>query len=144
VILDDVAGSGSSLTIAMTNARNAGFKGEIVISPMVSTEAAPKLLQNGDNFGHVPMDPTTTTFAPESMANALRGSDWYNSLPADKKTRLEDLVQGLNFGSSGLTMAFPYMAPDNNNSFFSGTLAEQFVVNKNADGVKNNTKYQKP
>ena len=141
VILDDVAGSGSSLSIAMTNARSAGFTGEIVISPMVSTEAAPGLLKNGGG-GHTPMDPAHTTFAPEAYANALRESAWYKSLPGPKQTHLEALIQGLGFTDNGLSMAFPYMSPDNNNLFFAGTMAENFIVNKNGDAAKNKKQYQ--
>jgi hypothetical protein len=147
VILDDVAGSGQSLSSAYTQAREAGFKGEIIISPMVSTRDAPNTVQRGfgtpgshpDSYG-LPAD-AKTTFAPKEYANALRDSAWFKSLPADKQTRLAYLVEGMGYGQNALSMAFPYMSPDNNNYLFAGTLADQFVVNQNADAVKNKSKY---
>ena len=40
IILDDVAGSGQSLKDATVSAKGTKYKGEVVVSPMVSTGAA--------------------------------------------------------------------------------------------------------
>jgi hypoxanthine phosphoribosyltransferase len=147
VILDDVAGSGQSLSSAYTQAREAGFKGEIIISPMVSTHQAPDTVQHGfgtknanpDSYG-APAD-AKTQFVQKSWANALEDSDWFKTLRADKKERLRHLVEGMGYGQNALSMAFPYMSPDNNNFMFAGTVADQFIVNQNGDAVKNKGKY---
>jgi len=149
VILDDVAGSGQSLSSAYTQAREAGFKGEIIISPMVSTRDAPNTVQTG--FGDKNIDPNPdaygqatdakTTFAPKEYANALHDSAWYKSLPPDKQLRLDYLIEKPGYGGNGLSMAFPYMSPDNNNYLFAGTMADQFIVNQNGDAAKNKSKF---
>ena len=51
------------------------------------------------------------------------------------------LVEGLGYGDNAPSMAFQYMSPDNNYYFFAGTLADQFIVNQNADAAKNKTRY---
>jgi hypothetical protein len=149
VILDDVAGSGKSLSSAFTQAREAGFNGEIIISPMVSTERAPTTVQNGfgdknvnphpDDYGQ-PAD-AKTQFVPKDTVNALHDSAWFQSLAPDKQARLDYLVQDRGFDGNGLSMAFPYMSPDNNNYFFAGTMADQFITNQNRGAAKNSSYY---
>ena len=147
VILDDVAGSGQSLSSAFTQAREAGFNGEIVISPMVSTKQAPTTVHDG--FGTKGSNPdmygqaadAKTTFAPKSYANTLHDSAWFKSLNATQQARLDYLIQDAGYGDNGLCMAFPYMSPDNNNVMFAGTMAEHFIANQNGAAAKNKNHY---
>ena len=84
---------------------------------------------------------TKTQFVPRSYANALHDSAWYQSLPPAKQARLNDLIQGAGYGGNALSMAFPYMSPDNNNTMFAGTMADQFIVNNNGAAAKNKSQY---
>jgi len=148
VILDDVAGSGDSLRQATEGAQRAGFRGQIVVSPMVSTVEAQTLFNGapGSGGGITGRPGTSVQFAPESMVNSLKDSQWYNSLPKPKQDRLVDLLKhtgfpgngGADLNGNGLCMAFPYMAPDNNNAFFADQVAPSFITNENENASKNN------
>lgn len=107
---------------------------------MVST------VQAETRFAGVPGDATKpgivnqqakVTYAPEQIARALEESDWFKSLPADKQARLKLILKHRGFSNNGMSMAFPYMAPDNNNALFADLFAKHFIVNENADASKN-------
>ena len=80
------------------------------------------------------------------MVNSLKDSQWYSSLPKPKQDRLVDLLKhtgfpgsgGADLNGNGLCMAFPYMAPDNNNAFFADQVAPSFITNENENASKNN------
>ena len=44
---------------------------------------------------------------------------------------------GADLNGNGLCMAFPYMAPDNNNAFFADQVAPSFIANENDNASKN-------
>jgi hypothetical protein len=79
--------------------------------------------------------PPNVTYAPARVMQGLRESPMFKQLsPADQNT-MEALVQGFGF-ENGTSMAFPYMAPDNNNTFFADVIAKFFIVNRNANASK--------
>jgi hypothetical protein len=79
------------------------------------------------------------TLAPElgAPASALKESQWYKSLSGPQQQRLLKLLGFTGFGENALSMAFPYMAPDNNNAFFADLIAKAFIMNQNAAASKN-------
>jgi len=148
VVLDDVAGSGDSLRQATAGAKSSGFQGQIVVSPMVSTVEAQALFNGapGTPNAGIARPGSNVTYAPESMVNSLKDSQWFNSLPRPKQDRLVDILKHTGFpgagqpdlAGNGLSMAFPYMAPDNNNAFFADQVAPAFIANNNENASKNN------
>lgn len=141
VVLDDVAGSGQSLQFATEttsnpkseNARAAGFEGEIVVVPIRSTEIANERFTGAGGFAE--KDPHLT-YAPNEVTKALKESDFYLKLDDIKRKQLERLLDDLGYDDNGLSMAFPYMAPDNNNMFFGDQIAKFFIMNEARDASK--------
>ena len=133
MILDDVAGSGESLDDALTSAKSTGYPGEVVVSPMVSTEQAKGRFTGEPGKPGIVDRQSKVTFAPEQMARALEESDWFKSLPEAKRKRLRDLIQYSGYQKNALSMAFPYMAPDNNNGFFATAVAPEGDVPRAVD-----------
>lgn len=136
VILDDVAGSGDSLVQATGIAKSNGYKGKLAVSPIVSTGKANDVF-NGP--GGVTSTNSNVTYVPGRIAPAFKETAYYKSLsPAEQKHLEEDVLRDLGYDQNGLSTAFPYMAPDNNNRFFGGEIAREYVVNRNnhPDAVK--------
>jgi hypothetical protein len=106
---------------------------------MVSTEQARELFHGGEASGrgliatHPEMN---VTYEPRQMSRALKESAFFKALDAKTQERLIDLVGFEGFGRNALCMAFPHMAPDNNNLLFGDLLAKFFVLNKNRDAAK--------
>ena len=141
VVLDDVAGSGESLQFATEttahpkpeNARAAGFEGEIVVVPIRSTEIANERFTGAGGFTEE--DPHLT-YSPNEVSKALKESDFFTNLDPRQQLELEKLLKDLGFDDNGLSMAFPYMAPDNNNMFFGDQIAKFFIMNEARDASK--------
>lgn len=137
VIFDDVAGSGDSLSEANMIAKNNGYRGKIAIAPIVSTGMANEVF-NGANG--IATNDQNVTYVPGRIAPALKETAFFQSLtPAERKHIVDNLMGGkLGWKDNGLSTAFPYMAPDNNNQFFGKELAREYVVNRNdhTDAVK--------
>lgn len=132
VILDDVAGSGDSLVGATVIAQANGYRGKLAISPTVSTGTANEVFNSP--FGISSSNPNVA-YVPGRIAPALRETAYYKKLTDAGRDRVEDLLVYLGWGQNGLSMAFPYMAPDNNNQFFGSEIAREYVINRN-DNVK--------
>ena len=149
VVLDDVAGSGESLQFATEtsskpkpeNARAAGFEGEIVVVPIRSTEIADKRFTGPGGFES--KDPHLE-YSPNEVSKALKESDFYKGLDDIKRKQLEQLLTDLGFDENGLSMAFPYMAPDNNNMFFGDQIAKFFIMNEARDASKTGRGWKAP
>lgn len=149
VVLDDVAGSGESLQFATEttskpkpeNARAAGFEGEIVVVPIRSTEIADKRFTGPGGFES--KDPHLE-YSPNEVSKALKESDFYKGLDDITRKQLEQLLTDLGFDENGLSMAFPYMAPDNNNMFFGDQIAKFFIMNEARDASKTGTGWKAP
>lgn len=144
VVLDDVAGSGDSLNQASVAASSSGYKGQIVISPMVSTAKSNKLFtQPGTG---ITATRANTSYLPGRIMSAIKESAYYRELTPAQQTQLLDLLgsHGLGYNENGLSMAFPYMAPDNNNTMFGDRLAKEFIVNQNRTAAKSGPWNPKP
>jgi len=150
VVLDDVAGSGDSLQQATEAARAAGFKGQIVIAPMVSASDATVLFTGKPGEvgkGIAGADPSVT-YMPGKAMPTIKDSPLYQHLDPVQQKRLVQLLDDLGFSldkggdpskGNGLSMVFPYMAPDNNNNMFGDKVAPEFIVNKNRGAAKSGT-----
>ncbi len=124
VVLDDISGSGFSLSIACKNLYNS-FNQNITIAPVLSTYSASKhLFESINKF----------TFCPHKMKDDLNKSTYYNSLNKREKILLEKYLAGMGWGQNGLSVVFPYMAPDNNARFFAEHIAPNYTLNSR--GVK--------
>lgn len=134
VVLDDVAGSGDSLNTASLAASGGGYKGQVVISPMVSASGATKLFTEPGKG--ITSNRPNTSYLPGRIMQALMDSPMYKGLSEPQQKQLVRLLDKLGFDQNGLSMAFPYMAPDNNNAMFGDQLAKEFIVNKNRDAAK--------
>jgi hypothetical protein len=133
VIFDDVAGSGMSLQDA-TSLIGPSYGGTVLVSPMVSTEVARTLFDA--SAGGISKSNPKVAFEPRSMSRALEESFFFQSLsPADQE-KLRRVVGQKGFGTNALSMAFPYMAPDNNNALFGDLIARFFMLNRNRAAAK--------
>lgn len=135
VVLDDVGGSGMSLMDhAFTPIESSGYAGRVYISPMISTNDSTDLFTNASS-GLVNTRPNTI-YQPGNQMTALRSSSFYQGLTVAQRQRVEALINHRGFGENGLSVAFPYMAPDNNNRFFGWQLALRFILNQNRTASK--------
>jgi hypothetical protein len=66
---------------------------------------------------------------------ALKNLEWYKSLNYSDQIMLEKLMAGEGYGHTCANISMPYMAPDNNNTFFASVFAPIFTLN--GQGVKN-------
>ncbi len=124
VILDDVAGSGSSLSGAYNRIKDL-YNGPVVISPTISSTRAAQYIKDSCK---------AATFLPGKVITPFKQSDYFKNLSAKRKKIFELLMGSLGYGEDGLSIAFPYMAPDNNNQFFRTEIAPHFTLN--GAGVK--------
>ncbi|MEZ4362729.1 MAG: hypothetical protein R3B48_21230 [Kofleriaceae bacterium] len=137
VVLDDVAGSGHSLRDALIHIESTKYPGQTLISPMVATEQA-NYLFNAPGFG-ITSHNAKASFQPREISKGLMESEFYQSLDAEQQKKLGKIFKYLGFGGNGLSMAFPYMAPDNNNSLFGDLFAKFFIANRNRRAAKSPT-----
>jgi hypothetical protein len=137
VVLDDVAGSGHSLQGAMTSIAGAAYQGHTIIAPMVSTDQANQL------FSTLALLNPNLSFQPRDISRGLMESDFYKGLDPELQAFMHELVGDKGYGGNALSMAFPYMAPDNNNAVFGDRFASHFIVNKNRSAAKS-SKYTPP
>lgn len=134
VIFDDVAGSGESLRVAALSLGQIGYSGPVFVSPMISTEVAKASFDAP--VGGVSAIFPNVMFEPRSMSRALRESFFFDSLgPADQK-EVKRVAGNKGYGGNGLSTAFPYMAPDNNNALFGDLIAKFFMMNRNRAAAK--------
>lgn len=129
IVLDDVAGSGMSLRDSV-EVMLLSYSGEVLVSPMVSTEMARSSI--GDGFP----GSTNVTFAPRAMSRALEESFFYKNLDPAQQENVSSVAGAKGFARNALSMAFPYMAPDNNNSFFGDLIAKFYILNRNRSAAK--------
>jgi hypothetical protein len=140
VVLDDVAGSGDSLHEAVEGKydgiKTAHYEGKIVVSPMVSTETANEVFSGKAGKGGVVQNNPNVTYKPRQISEALEESSFFKSLAPLEQDALRRLVGDLGYGKNALSMAFEYMAPDNNNALFGDLVAKHFIANKNRKASK--------
>jgi hypothetical protein len=129
VVMDDVAGSGDSLHQAVDAINATPYPGHVIVSPLVSTEVARDLFTN-PALG-VAGSRANLTYEPRQMSRALTESAFFQNLSPADQVKVRALVDKMGFGDNALSLAFPYMAPDNNSTFFGDLVAKYFIVNKN-------------
>ncbi len=130
IVLDDVAGSGQSLEDSAIDIHRTGFTGKVLISPMVSTEKARTLFQR------LTQSQPNVDYQPHAMSRALEESFFFKNLEPNNKDALTELIQDPGYASNALSMVFPYMAPDNNGSFFGSLIAHFYITNRNQHASK--------
>lgn len=127
IILDDLAGSGNSLKDRGNILRERyEYKENITFAPVITTFNAIKQL--------VPKDILRKTICPYKIKENLRDNKFYKSLNEDERFALNEVLGDFGYLDNGLSVVFPYMAPDNNNNFFSVDIAGKFTLN--GRGVK--------
>ena len=127
IVLDDVAASGDSLVTQIKKLSCCKYNGqikEVIAVPVMTTKQAVKNFN--ENFVHNMLVKTVNGYAD---------SDWYKSLSDIDKAMIEKIMYGRGYGKTGCCITFPYMAPDNNNTFFASEFAHNFTLN--GEGVKN-------
>ncbi len=122
VILDDVAGSGYSLLTAQELLRKQGFTGKIVIAPIISTTKAKTLIQKTAD--------SNVEYVTGHQVLPFKNQPAYQALSPMLQKLMHRIFGSLGFDRNGLSIAFPYMAPDNNNAFFSKEIAPYFTLNR--------------
>lgn len=151
VVLDDFAGSGDTLYDIY---KSFEFKLEhkcytstldCIMAPLVSTDKAIKWFNeeiNKENLSHKSNDRPKTKlhYCPGSEIKLLENSDWYKLLPKSDQLLIDKILFSKGHRDNSLCLAFPYMAPDNNNYLFAGLFAPFFTLNRK--GVKG-TEYWK-
>ncbi len=130
VIFDDVAGSGESLALASAALVQSGYRGRVIVSPMISTEYAKHAMAG------VSAKSPNVEFAPRSMARGLKESFFYQGLDPAQQHELLKSVGSRGYKGNGLSTVFPYMAPDNNNSLFGDLIAKFYIANRNRAAAK--------
>ncbi|MBK7536266.1 MAG: hypothetical protein IPI49_13025 [Myxococcales bacterium] len=125
IVFDDVAGSGQSLEDSTEDVMRTNFHGKIIVSPMVSTKQAKELFTNLSKRN------TDIHYQPNKMSMALKESVFHQSLTQPNQDKVNELIGDKGYASNALSLTLPYMAPDNNSSFFGWFLAPFFLANKN-------------
>jgi hypothetical protein len=110
------------------------YGGTVLVSPMVSTEVARTLFDA--SAGGISKSNPKVAFEPRSMSRALTESFFFQSLAPGDQKKLRSAVGQKGFGTNALSMAFPYMAPDNNNALFGDLIARFFMLNRNRAAAK--------
>lgn len=129
VIFDDVAGSGHSLRDASRALGNIGYAGSVLVSPMISTEMANDVFNNPEDG--VSADYRNIEYMPRTMSRALEESFFLQSLKAKDRHLTKKVVRHRGYKNNALSVAFPYMAPDNNNALFGDLIAKFYMTNQN-------------
>ncbi len=125
VVLDDYVGSGDSLKNARYFLRQL-YKGELVLAPCVSTKTGAKFIDL------VSKEDDKCTFMPGSIINSYFDSPEF--LSKDNKYSYYDVIGKAGWGKVQANIVFPYMAPDNNTSFFADNIASNYTFN--SAGIK--------
>ena len=151
VVLDDFAGTGDSFAGRMRdngtfkpgvyqNIRSAGFTGEVVLAPAITTPRAAELFfgrpasqGNPEIVGLMGRDPRLT-FLPGELHTPFRQTEFYRNLPPEQRQLVDATIGQLRgYGNTESSLALWYMAPNNNL-----TLIERFarLFTLNGNGVK--------
>lgn len=134
VLLDDVAGSGDSLSSAYHKLLTTCNAKNIIISPMIASNRAIKKFTSYGIPG--------LKFIPGEFQVAFDKSKYYLSIKDTAEgMKMHKVLQNGGYGDY-LNVAFPYMSPDNNNALFSTQFAPFFTLN--GKGVKNSCGYYYP
>lgn len=160
LLLDDVAASGNSLLKALLGIDNRGRDAEpglfkrpnsantqtgsflphhindlVKILPLIGTDDSSKLFVDNGTQKHA-----QTVYAEAQLLQSLfsqHGVSFFDRLSLAEKVMLDNIfLRTRGYGDTGLNMAFPYMAPNNNTVFFASLLARFFILNRNQSASK--------
>lgn len=139
VILDDVAGSGSSLNgaygVLSNSLSNTSHNiNDIIIAPVITSTDAMKLFSQESSSKGISLKYLSGEIVP-----SIKETAYYKSLSELDKTMLKKVIAYDGYGENCYNVSFPYMAPDNNNAFFSTFIAEYFTLN--GGGVKGKSNF---
>ena len=125
IIADDIAGTGASLCNQYESIVKK-FKGQIIIAPLVCTTSAFRTLKDYA-AKHDPSFPSLILNAygiPDTHKSSL-----YSGMASSNQSRVVRAAGPIKsgFGDNGLLVSFPYMAPDNNATFWKQHFAKLFT-----------------
>jgi hypothetical protein len=115
VILDDVSGSGSSLSSSLFNAKALSSQ-HALAAPIVATSSSLNKFAN----------------IPHKVIGTLSDSDLVQGLDPYQARIIQDMVGCSGFCGNALCVSFAYMSPDNNNGFWSTHFAPYLTVSSKA------------
>ena len=162
LVLDDVAASGNRLVKALRGEQKGNrdwpglfgiysgdgdvptierhYQGKVNILPIIGTDMAREKFVDGtqQRYEHVQFEQALLLQAlfstPTSNAQPL--SFFGQLTPQERQCFNNYLHNTRGYQDTGLNMAFPYMAPNNNTVFFAALLARYFVLNRNQSASK--------
>ena len=138
VVLDDFAGSGDSLSnnyyaiVQQLERVKKNKVTDIFLAPIMATPGAYKRLNN------ISLGTYRCTCIPAEIVKGLSELDYFASLSPEQRAVFKEILEGGGYEGGSVNIAFPYMAPDNNSSFFSNNVASLFTLN--GSGVKRKKK----
>jgi hypoxanthine phosphoribosyltransferase len=134
VLLDDVAGSGNSLSAAVNSLKGSSsygyssyataYNGPVLVAPMVSYETADQLFATK----------TGITYQPAKKVKSILNSPAFKNMDPIEKSKAYTAIGSTGYASTGGVLAFPYMAPDNNTTLAKKAFAP--LITLNGQGVK--------
>lgn len=120
IALDDYAGSGKSFINVALETDNK----DIILSPMVATKKAVETFKAFTNRRE-----NQVKFMPLAVFDNFKDSAFYNSQMGEKRSLLDNIFRGKDDVYNNSSIILPYMAPDNNNSFFNEFIAPEYLLN---------------
>lgn len=129
-IVDDLASSGDSLVDVYHKLRESlGPDTPLYFAPLVSTSKAVEVFQE------IQKNDSRCTYRPAQIVPVFEDQAFYQQASPVLQAKFKEAILHLGHGGNGLSLAFPYMAPDNNNGFFARYIAPLFTLNR--AGCKN-------
>lgn len=127
VILDDMACSGESLKIVYSSLvekliENQNEVSDIIVSPIICTKKALPLFDNISYLGR------NISCIPGEIVEEFSTNNHLKSLKPEDIKIYERIMTGGGYEGGDYSIAFPYMAPDNNNKIFATIFAEHFTL----------------
>ncbi len=128
IILDDCIGSGNSVIEAVDRIKNLPNIQSITSANIVSSEGG-----NGNIEARFKNSQPEVHLISTKTVKDLKDCDFFKALSPSDQTLLSLLVNGpkqigeqIDYSESGLSIQFPYMAPNNNSKFAARMLRETF------------------
>jgi hypothetical protein len=91
---------------------------DIIVAPILQTQEAQSYFQ----------EKGIQNITTQTLKNIFN-SKWYKSLPNKQQKIYKKLSKQGSWGACNTSVTFPYMAPDNNNAFFSTMFGKYFTLN---------------
>ncbi|MBY0404821.1 MAG: hypothetical protein K2X66_13050 [Cyanobacteria bacterium] len=125
IILDDLAGSGSSLENAASSLK---YKintttDRILIAPIASTQKAKTRLEAA-----FPAN-SSVYFDPHHYHQPIQETQYYQQLSSAEKTLFKSIFQSEGYSSTNSSIVFPWMGTDTNNQFWAKFFVDPHLLN---------------